>query len=202
MPTQISNKMKILLTGFEPFGKDNINVSWEVAHLLSCDNSLGLDIEIKCLPVSFKKVGQVLCDEISRIAPDILILLGQSAHRHEVNVERVAINVMDASNPDNDGFIPTDLPVCANGETAYLSNAPIKDICCALKSAGIGAKVSNSAGTYVCNTAFYEALRFNSCLSKKMIVTFIHLPSKDKSFDKLQEFKQSIEISIKTIIEK
>ena len=62
--------------------------------------------------------------------------------------------------------------------------------------------MSNSAGTYVCNTSFYEALRLNTNLNKKMIVTFIHLPSVDKSYEKLQELKQSIEIAIKTIIEK
>ena len=194
--------MKILVTGFEPFGKDNRNISWEVAQELLSDNFLGQHIEIKCLPVSFKKVGRALCDEIDRTAPNVLIMLGQSSHRQQINVERIAINIMDSKAPDNDGYSPIDIPVCENSEIAYFSTAPIKDICRALNDANLEAKVTNSAGTYVCNTTYYEALNYNAKHGNNITMCFIHLPSLDKSPEKISQFKQAIEITIQTIIKK
>jgi len=93
--------------------------------------------------------------------PDFVLLTGQAGGRPNVTVERVAINVMDSANPDNDGFKPEDEPVFEGAPDAYFSTIPIKEVVKAMRKAGIPAGISNTAGTYVCNTAMFTALHFS-----------------------------------------
>ncbi|AEH25542.1 pyroglutamyl-peptidase I [Pyrococcus yayanosii] len=165
--------MKVLLTGFEPFGGESINPSWEAVKKVEVE---GVELVKRKLPVSFKRVRGELPAIILEERPDVVILTGLAGGRPNITVERVAINVMDARMDDNDGYKPEDEPVVEGGPDAYFSTLPIKAIIKAHRNAGIPSAVSNTAGTYVCNTAMYVALHTVKTHGLDTIAGFIHVP--------------------------
>ncbi|NJE49580.1 pyroglutamyl-peptidase I [Thermococcus sp. 9N3] len=167
--------MKVLVTGFEPFGGEEINPSWEAVKALP-DELNGATLLKVQLPVSFTRVREILPRLISKERPDIVLLTGQAGGRPNVTVERVAINVMDSTMPDNDGFKPEDEPVFEDAPDAYFATIPIKAVVKALRKAGIPAGVSNTAGTYVCNTAMFTALHTIAVSGMETKAGFIHVP--------------------------
>lgn len=167
--------MKILVTGFEPFGGEKINSSWEAVRVLP--EELGGSAIIKVqLPVSFWRVRELLPRLIVKEKPDLVLLTGQAGGRPNVTVERVAINIMDSEMPDNDGFKPEDVPVFEGAPDAYFATIPIKRVVRVLKKAGIPAGVSNTAGTYVCNTVMFTALHTIAVGGMETKAGFIHVP--------------------------
>ncbi len=173
----------VLLSGFEPFGGDDRNPSWEVAERLDGEpvrNDVGAPVaRVRSLrlPCVFGEAFEVLDAGIQRHTPVAVVALGLDASRADIAVERVAINLDDARIPDNRGQQPRDAPVCAGAPAAYWSSLPVKAIVAALQSAGIPASVSNSAGTFVCNHVFFAlAHRLAMPGSKRIPAGFIHLP--------------------------
>jgi pyroglutamyl-peptidase len=145
----------ILLTGFEPFGGESVNPSQAVAHALDGSNVASRGVVAASLPCEFGRCLAVLAEAIERCRPGLVLALGQAAGRADLSLERIAINVDDASLPDNAGACPIDTPVVAGGPAACFSTLPIKAMVAALRAAGMPASVSQSAGTYVCNHLFY-----------------------------------------------
>lgn len=188
--------MRILLTGFEPFGSSDINSSWETAYHIGQLAISGVEMKVAQLPVSFISSGKLIRKLLQTHKPDALVMLGQRGKGQNIDIERIAVNMMDSVNPDNDGFCPHELPIVENGSNAYFSNMSVKTLKDALENSNIPSKVSNSAGLYVCNCAYYHALSeiYENGLSTKSV--FIHLPKISDDF--------SIELlakSIKKIIE-
>lgn len=168
-------KRSILVTGFEPFGGEQINVSWQVAQALDGQCIAVCTVQALCLPCVFGQSLQVLQGALQAVNPAVVLALGQAAGRCELSVERVAINVDDARIPDNAGAQPVDQPVIAGAPDAYFSRLPIKAIVAALREAGLPASVSQSAGTFVCNHVFFglmHALRRR----RRVRAGFVHLP--------------------------
>ena len=188
--------MRILLTGFEPFGGSHINSSWETAYQIGQLTINGVDLEVAQLPVSFISSGKLIRELLQTHKPDALVMLGQRGKGQNIYIERIAVNMMDSVNPDNDGFCPHELPIVENKCNAYFSNVSVKTLKDALENANIPSKVSNSAGLYVCNCTYYHALSeiFDNELPTKAV--FVHLPklSDDFTIELLVE-------SIKKIIE-
>ena len=174
--------MKIILTGFEPFGGSDVNSSWETAVRVEHMSPKGVTIEIKQLPVSFKRAGDDIREFLTEIRPDVLIMLGQRGKGQSVDIERIAVNLMDSANPDNDGFCPQEQRIADDGDSAYFSNIPVKILRDALLSRGMPAKVSNSAGLYVCNSTYYNALDEIYKYSLQVKAVFVHLPKLDDKF--------------------
>ena len=165
--------MKILLTGFEPYGGCPENSSWAVAGEVAARGFLGVVVEL--LPVSFGRVGGCLREMVERHAPDVVIMMGQSGGSSMVKIERVALNIMDAVIADNDGYLPCEEPIVPNGPAAYFTQLPIKALCRAVEKRGVAMKISNSCGLYVCNRLYYEALAL--CGERtQMKALFVHLP--------------------------
>lgn len=103
--------MCILITAFEPFGGAETNITQSILSLLP-DSFADWAIEKVCLPVSFKRAPIVLREAIATYSPDLVIMLGQCPAGENIRLERFAINMMDSSKADNDGYIP-------NEETIY-----------------------------------------------------------------------------------
>jgi pyroglutamyl-peptidase len=144
--------MKILLTGFEPFGTATSNPSGEIVKQISGDN-----IVTAILPVAYAQSAEKLLALIAEHNPDVVISLGQAEGRTHISPERIAINLDDARLADNEGVIRNDVPIIAGGPVAYESTLPIKDIVKAINYAGVPAAVSLSAGAFLCNHVFYVA---------------------------------------------
>jgi pyroglutamyl-peptidase len=165
----------VLVTGFEPFGGELVNPSWESVRVLQGARIDGHRVEARCLAVAFGESLQQLRHAIAELQPTLIICVGQAGGRAQVSLERVAINVDDARIPDNLGQCPVDTAVIAEGPAAYFSTLPIKRLLGELNRAGIPAEVSQSAGTYVCNHVFYGLMHhLKGQLARRG--GFVHIP--------------------------
>lgn len=167
--------MKILITGFDPFGGASVNPAYEAVKLLP-NEIKGADIIKLEIPTVFKKEGEVLEAGIEEYNPDIVICVGQAGGRSGITVEKVAINLMEARIPDNEGRQPVDEPVCSDGENAYFAKLPIKAMVQKMREQGIPARISYTAGTYVCNDVMYRLLYMIEKKYHNMKGGFIHVP--------------------------
>lgn len=167
--------MKVLITGFDPFGGEKVNPSFEAVRKLENKIS-GADIVKVQIPTVFNKSVEMLEKAIERENPDVVICVGQAGGRFDVTIERVAINWEDARIPDNEGNQPMDRKIFEDGENAYFSNLPIKSMVTEMKANGIPASVSNTAGTYVCNHLMYGLMYLINKKHPEIRGGFIHVP--------------------------
>jgi pyroglutamyl-peptidase len=168
----------ILLTGFAPFDGATVNASWEAVRRLDGATLGGHRVQSLCLPTVFGKAGSTLETALAEHQPAAVIAVGQADGRDGISLERVAINIVDARIPDNDGAQPIDRPVLDDGPAAYFSTLPLKPMLVALHAANIPAEISCTAGTFVCNHLFYRlchALRARPDVP----AGFVHLPLLD-----------------------
>ena len=148
----------VLMTGFDPFGGESINPSWEVVKQLEGMHIDGCRVVTRQLPCVFGEALSVLNAAIDELDPTLVIAVGQAGGRVDVTVERVGINVDDARIADNIGQQPVDVAIVADGPAAWFSTLPIKSMAAALREAGVPASVSQTAGTFVCNHVMYGLL--------------------------------------------
>lgn len=167
--------MKILVTGFDPFGGEKVNPALEAVKSLPSVIH-GAEIRWVEIPTVFYKSADVLEAEIVRYQPDVVLCIGQAGGRASLTPERVAINQDDARIPDNQGNQPIDTPIRLDGEAAYFSTLPIKAMVQAIKEVGLPATVSNTAGTFVCNHLMYQALYLADMKFPNMRAGFMHIP--------------------------
>jgi len=166
----------LLLTGFEPFGGDPINSSWEVAGALHGAVIEGHPVRAVQLPCRFGSALAALHEALLRQPTALVLALGQASNRHAFSFERVAVNLIDARIPDNDGLQPIDVPVVPQAPAAYFSNLPLKPMLRALRAEALPAELSTSAGSYVCNQVFY-GLQHRLRRQPQVLSGFLHLPS-------------------------
>ena len=167
--------MKILVTGFDPFGGEKVNPALEAVKLLPKEIH-GVEVHWTEIPTVFYKSAEVLEAEIVRYQPDVVLCIGQAGGRSSLTPERVAINQDDARIPDNQGNQPIDTPIREDGQAAYFSTLPIKAMVQAIKEQGLPAAVSNTAGTFVCNHLMYQALYLVDKKFPHMRAGFMHIP--------------------------
>lgn len=166
--------MKILLTGFDPFGGEPINPALEAVKLVNIPDP---DLELVKLevPTVFGDSIAAVTAAMEQHRPDAVVCVGQAGGRFAVTPERVAINVSDARIPDNAGNKPLDEPIVAEGPAAYFSTLPVKAMVAAIREQGIPSSLSNSAGVYVCNHLMYGVLHA-AARYPGMRAGFIHVP--------------------------
>lgn len=167
----------VLVTGFDPFGGEEINASGEVVKRLEDSTFDNAEVSTRILPTDFSRAPRALEDAIRDSAPEVVICLGQARGRSQVTPERVAINAADARRiPDNADRRPLDEPVAADGPAAYWSTLPVREIEATLLACGIPARISNTAGTFVCNQVFYSLMHLLATRRSPTRGGFIHVP--------------------------
>ena len=167
--------MKVLVTGFDPFGGEPINPAWEAVKAMK-DTIAGAEIVKMQIPTVVGKSIEKIHQKMKELQPDLVISVGQAGGRFGVAPERVAINVTDARIPDNEGNQPIDEPIFPDGPAAYFSNLPVKAMVQAIKDAGYPSVLSNSAGTYICNHVMYGILYYIEKEFPNVRGGFIHVP--------------------------
>lgn len=167
--------MKILVTGFDPFGGEAVNPAWEAVSRLPAETG-GAEIVKLQVPTMFGRAPEAVLREVERLRPDFVVSVGQAAGRTAITPERIAINCEEASIPDNAGFQPAGGPVVEGGPDGYFSLLPVKEMAAAIQAAGLPGKVSNTAGTYVCNHLMYHILHACHTRYPRMRSGFIHVP--------------------------
>ena len=194
--------MKIIVTGFDPFGGEKINPSIECVKALP--EIEGVELIRLELPTVFKESAKRLNEVINDVKPDAVLSVGQAGGRAGITMERIAINVDDARIPDNISQQPIDEAIQLDGEAAYFTTLPIKRIVKAIREAGISAEVSNSAGTFVCNHIMYQALFAATKDDKPFKAGFMHIPfipeqTEDKPSLPLDVSTKALQIATETI---
>ncbi|MEG0806365.1 MAG: pyroglutamyl-peptidase I [Lachnospiraceae bacterium] len=167
--------MKLLITGFEPFGGETMNPAYEAVKLLPKSIN-GAEIITMEIPTVFGKCGEAIEKKIMELHPDVVLCVGQAGGRSAITVEKVAINYADGRIADNDGYQPTGEIIQPDGETAYFATLPIKDMVTGILAEGIPANISYSAGTYVCNDVMYRLLYLLHTKYTQIRGGFIHVP--------------------------
>lgn len=171
----LSPPIKILLTGFEPFGGETTNPSWEAVKLVP--SSLTNKIIIKHqLPVEFKASVLALQKIISTEKPDVIISIGQAGNRSCLSLEKIAVNYVNARIPDNAGFKPLNSPIVQDGPAAYFTTLPLIAMQANVEKHHLPCEISMSAGTYVCNYIMYKTLNWVKSNSPHTKVGFFHVP--------------------------
>lgn len=167
--------MRILLTGFAPFAGERINPAYEAVRRLP-DRIAGAELRKLEVPTDFARCGPAVEEVIRAWTPDIVLCAGQAGGRACVTVERVAVNLMDASIPDNAGAQPVDKPVAPEGPAAYFATVPVKAMVRRVREGGIPCQLSYSAGTYVCNCLMYRVLHMAALRYPGLRAGFVHVP--------------------------
>ncbi|WP_027938390.1 pyroglutamyl-peptidase I [Anaeroarcus burkinensis] len=168
--------MKILLTGFDPFGGETVNPALEAVKMLDGAVIAEAHVVTREIPTVRVKALEAIVKAIREVQPDVVIAVGQAGGRTDITPERIAINVDDFRIPDNDGNQAVDEAVVADGPAAYWSTLPIKKIVAVLREDGIPASVSNTAGTFVCNHVFYGLMHYLQQEGNIRRGGFIHIP--------------------------
>lgn len=201
--------MKILVTGFDPFGGESINPAYEAVKLLPDTIKDAQIIKLE-VPTVFKRGPQATIDAIDKYAPDYVLCIGQAGGRSQLTPEFVGINYVQARIPDNDGDQPLNQPLVKGAPDAYFSQLPVYAMVEKMKANGIPASVSFTAGTYVCNAMLYCVLH---ALNTKYTNTkggFMHVPyATSQTVNQpagtpgmsLKDIAKGIELSIEAIIE-
>ena len=167
--------MKILVTGFDPFGGESVNPAYEAVKLLP-DTIAGAEIIKLEIPTVFSLSGPAVEEGIKKHQPDVVINVGQARGRACINIEKVAINFVDARIPDNNGEQPLDEPLQADGPAAYFATIPVKAMMQHVREKGLPCAVSYTAGTYVCNSIMYNVLYMCEKRYPNIRAGFIHVP--------------------------
>ena len=167
--------MKILVTGFDPFGGEAVNPSWMAVEQLP-DAAAGAEIVKKSLPVVWFKALEILEGYIEEIKPDVVVMCGQAGGADSLRIERVGINLCEARIADNAGVLLVGDPILKDGPAAYFSTFPFRAMFAAVEAEGIAVKHSFSAGAYLCNHVLYGALHIAETKYPNMKAGFIHVP--------------------------
>lgn len=167
--------MKILVTGFDPFGGDMMNPAFEAVKLLPATVA-GAEIVVLEVPTVFAKSAEVVKQGILQHKPDAVLCIGQAGGRASITVEKVGINLAEARIPDNENNQPSGVKLVEDGETAYFATLPVKAMVTSIKKLGIPAHISYTAGTFVCNDIMYRLLHLLKTEFPNIRGGFIHVP--------------------------
>ena len=167
----------ILVTGFEPFGGEAVNASWEAARKLDGWRLGEFAAVARLLPCAYDASVKELIRAIETLKPEAILMTGQAAQRAVVCVERFARNLDDAAAPDNLGHLRKAVAIAEGAPERLEAAAPVKAIAGAIREAGIPARVSRSAGGFVCNHLYFGALQYLRDTGRATPAVFVHLPA-------------------------
>lgn len=171
----MTRAIRLLLTGFEPFGGEAVNPSGEVVARLARARLAAVRLATRVLPVAFGRAPGLLAEAVAAERPDVVVMLGEAGGRTGITVERLAVNFSDARIPDNDGDRPREAAVIADAPAAYFSALPVAAMVAAIRARGLPADSSMSAGSYVCNHVFFAACHL-AAAGGGFRAGFLHLP--------------------------
>lgn len=195
---------KILLTGFEPFGGDSTNPSGDAVRAVAAGWDGDAHLISEVLPVTFGSAGGRLRELIAMHCPAIVLAVGLASGHPALRFERLAVNLRDARIPDNAGNQPIDTAVVAHGQPALFTTLPVKAMARAVAGAGIPVELSLTAGAFVCNDVFYQALHAAEPGTR---AGFLHVPWDTEHADganpslALADIVHGIEIALRTALE-
>lgn len=168
---------RLLITGFDPFGGETVNPSWEAVRQLP-ERIGSYNLTKLQIPTVFGEAAEKILDKAGLLQPDVILCIGQAGGRDRVTPEVIGINLRESRIPDNAGNRPVNVPVVEKGPAAYFSTVPVRDMAAAIEAAGIPSALSYSAGAFVCNDVLYTLLHHYQGTQTQ--VGFIHVPYQEE----------------------
>ena len=166
----------IVITGFPPYGGRSLNPAYEIMRAMEGKTIEGVEVIGRLLPVSIKALASEVGKIIEEDQPSAVISFGLCPGEALIRLERVALNIVDFDIPDNDGTILQDAALSGNGAEARFATLPLRRIELAMLEAGIPAKISSTAGTFLCNACLYRFLEATEGRFPRTICGLIHVP--------------------------
>ena len=200
--------MKILVTGFDPFGGETVNPAYEAVKMLP-EQIAGAEIIKLEIPTVFSKSSVAVEEGIQKYNPDIVINVGQAGGRSHITIEQVAINLADARIPDNAGEQPLNEALQPDGDTAYFATVPIRAMVKHVQEHVLPCSISYTAGTYVCTCVMYNVLYMTQKKYPNIKAGFIHVPFATSQLIgkpattpgmSLDEIEKSLEYAIEAVV--
>jgi pyroglutamyl-peptidase len=176
--------LKILISGFEPFGGSTVNPTEKLVQSIAGETFAGVELKTVLLPVYFDDCVNLLLQEMEQFRPDAVISCGLAGGRTGITPERIAVNLKDiapdAPYPDNKGARPQDMPINPDGPDGLFTKLPIRRMAGRLKEEGIPASISYTAGTFICNNTMYGVLDYIRQNDLSTIAGFVHFPASEE----------------------
>lgn len=167
---------RALVTGFEPYGGRADNPSARLAEALDGATIGDCRVSGRTLPVALAGLGKRVDALLDEVRPELVIALGLWPGEPMIRLERVAFNLADFDLADNAGARLIDADILSGGAAALVSTLPLRAIERALLADGIPARLSSTAGTYLCNATLYTLLATLERRRWPATCGFIHLP--------------------------
>lgn len=164
---------KLLITGFDPFGGQSVNPSWEAVRLLP-ERIGAYELTRLEIPTVYVEGAARILRAAEELHPDVILSIGQAGGRRGITPEVVGINLREARIPDNSGFQPVNEPIAPDGPAAYFATVPVRAMVAAMTAAGFPCALSYTAGAFVCNDVLYTLL--HRCHGTTVRAGFIHVP--------------------------
>lgn len=166
----------VLLTGFQPYGGRSLNPSAEVVRALEGSRVEGAAVHGRLLPVSLSGAREPIVSAVAELRPAVVICVGLWPGEPVIRLERLGVNRASFEMPDNDGHRPSDDPIEEGGPVARAATLPLGPIMAALHAQGIPARMSDTAGTYLCNATLFRALGACEAHAPNARCGFLHVP--------------------------
>jgi pyroglutamyl-peptidase len=165
-----------LVTGFAPYGGRGRNPALDIA--VALDGSTIADVPVvgRLLPVSLAEIANAAERLLDELQPCVVVSIGLWPGEAVVRIERAALNLADFDIPDNEKCLARDEPIFRNGSAAKFATVPVRKIEAALLSVGIPARISSSAGTFLCNACLYSFLSAAEAKPETRGCGFVHVP--------------------------
>lgn len=161
-----------------------------------------ITMESVILPVEYERAFVVLKETIDKFKPDLVLATGVAASRKDVGLERIAINHRSILRKDNTGNKPSDFKIHSTGPDGVFSNLDVDSVVAATNEKrktnlyysnsdheDFTFKVSNTAGTYVCNALMYYL--FLDAKMNSYSAGFLHIPNYTDQAS-IQKFKDLV----------
>lgn len=177
MRARLSGLRTILVTGFEPFGGEAVNASWEAARRLDGWRRDEWIVATRMLPCAYEASIAEFLHAFESLRPDAVMMTGQAARRGVICVETIARNRDRATAPDNRGVLRHGVPSVAGAPGILEATAPAAGVARAIREAGFPVRISTNAGGYVCNHLYFGALNHLRASSPRTPAVFLHLPA-------------------------
>lgn len=176
--------MKILVTGFPPFPGVSTNPSQILidALMIGLIDIPGVELMPATVPVEYQGVEQVFDQLIEDLQPDCVLSFGVGRHHHSLRFESLAVNLDDASLPDNAGELRTETRIIPDGPDEIATQFDLDRLARTLSSHGVSAEISENAGRYVCNHLLYYGSYKQDRVEHPYQFLFTHIPSLENGF--------------------
>jgi pyroglutamyl-peptidase len=174
----MSDKLRILITGFGPFPGAPYNPTMAlVKRLTQLRRPAFSEVELTghIFHVTYDTVDRELPELIARHRPDALLMFGLADRTAHVRIETRARNAVTTLFPDADRNRARKGSI-ADGVGAQMFGPHTAKLLRAAVGTGLDARASRDAGSYLCNYLSWRTIKATCGDNGPALAAFVHIP--------------------------